>query len=282
MQFTRKNAGSSHSYWYTPDPVDGLDQPTIKLPGVTTIIGILDKPALVNWAAQQSASYAIEHWGELSNMDLLTRANKIERGRFESNKRAIIRGHTLHAMAEKLLNGEAVETVDQTTLDDITAIARLLEKWQINPVLTEAPLCNTDDLWAGTCDVVADVPKLGRIMLDYKTGKGVYDEVALQLAAYARANLRLEGIGKTAVQLPMIAGIDQNTGYVIHIQDGVAKLHPVRIDDDVYQTFLSLVDIWWHWTQVVSWSSKGSDVFNPPVGDPLIYETTEGNYHGHH
>ena len=37
MTFTRKNHGDNHSYY-----LDG-----VKIPGVTSIIGVLDKPALV-------------------------------------------------------------------------------------------------------------------------------------------------------------------------------------------------------------------------------------------
>ena len=54
-RFTRKNHGSSHSYLLDGAPI----------PGVTSVIGILDKPALVKWAASETAAYADEHWAEL-------------------------------------------------------------------------------------------------------------------------------------------------------------------------------------------------------------------------
>jgi len=275
-RFQRKNAGSSHSYWLTPAPTaDNPNPEARKLPGVTTVIGLLDKPALVAWAAQQSADYAIEHWDELANKPIGERQRLIERARFTSNKKATTKGQTVHAMAEALQNGKPVETTDAVMLADIQALARLLDQWQIQPVATEVPLCNTTDLWAGTCDVIADIPKLGRVMLDFKTGKAIYDEIALQLAAYARANLRLEGDGAAATEQPPFDGINTTVGYGIHVRDGLAQIQPVRIDDDVYQSFLSLVDLWWHWAEPTAWANRGKDIYNSPIGDPLIYETTE-------
>ena len=55
-RFARRNVGKSHSY-----TLDGR-----RIHGVTTVIGTLDKPALVDWAARETAAYADEHWTRLS------------------------------------------------------------------------------------------------------------------------------------------------------------------------------------------------------------------------
>jgi hypothetical protein len=56
---------------------------------------------------------------------------------------------------------------------------------------SEATVHSRTHQYAGTADIIATM-KVGRsklpVVLDFKTGKRIYDEVAMQLAAYARAD----------------------------------------------------------------------------------------------
>ena len=67
----RRNYGNGHGY-----QLDGR-----KVPGVTSITGKLDKPALIGWAARTAAGYAVDHWDELSRKPILERAKEIEDAR---------------------------------------------------------------------------------------------------------------------------------------------------------------------------------------------------------
>ena len=62
----RVNRGKGHSY---------VDTDTgEKIPGVTTYIGDgVPKPALVNWAGNSTAEYAVDHWDELSYVESYVR-----------------------------------------------------------------------------------------------------------------------------------------------------------------------------------------------------------------
>src|SRR5690606_1778475 len=69
MPFKRRNAGRGHYY---------VDEDGTRFDGVTTLLGEgLPKPALVNWAANTTADYAVDHWDELSRNTISERINKL-------------------------------------------------------------------------------------------------------------------------------------------------------------------------------------------------------------
>ena len=117
----RKNQGSGHSY-----ELDGR-----WIPGVTTVIGaVLDKPALVSWAARETAAYADEHWARLSGMRSADRIVELERARYATNKKATQKGHRIHALAERIQAGETVDVPTEILADVEHTVAALRGSWQ--------------------------------------------------------------------------------------------------------------------------------------------------------
>lgn len=247
-RFVRRNYGSGHGYL-----LDGE-----KVPGVTTVIKVLDKPALVNWAAKQSAGYAIEHWDELAGLPLIDRAAKIEKARFVSNKKAIVRGNRIHEFGEKLSTGQPVEVPDEYR-GPAEAYARFLDLWQLDVLRAETPVCHTEYRYAGTFDAIVHAPRLGTVMLDIKTGSGVYAETALQLAAYRYANLMVD-------DEPMI---DTDGAYVAHVTGDTVDLVPLKQDEQVTAAFLYCLELYETWLKRTGWDFKKEDSFDPVVGAPI-------------
>ena len=85
-RFSRKNFGNSHAYY-----VDGQ-----KIPGVTSVIGVLDKPALVNWASETTARHAVENWPRLTGMSMIDRFEELKKARYAVNREATVRGKRIH------------------------------------------------------------------------------------------------------------------------------------------------------------------------------------------
>lgn len=83
-----------------------------------------------------------------------------------------------------------------------------------------------------TCRGTGKSAKGRRVLIDYKTGKGVYPEVALQLAAYRHA----EFIGAPdGSEIPMP---EVDACVVLHIPDeGEYQLIEVQADEEVFQAF---------------------------------------------
>ena len=273
--FTRKNHGNSHSYY-----LDGM-----KVPGVTSIIGVLDKPALVNWAATSVAEHAINNWERLSGMTLVNRYEELKQAHRLKNKEAIVRGKRIHALAERISVGEAVDPQDASLVAAARAYADLLDAWELEPVMLEASVLNRDYLYAGTLDGVFTSPRLGTIIADTKTGKRAFSEVALQLAAYRNADVYLEERPRTGprggklpsdwVERPM-PSVDG--AVVIHIEretddsPAVAHLQPVQAGPDIFEQFLYLREVFAGWVERTGYDHRKSESYNPPVGAPLYPE----------
>ena len=58
--FKRRNYGGGHGYWLVNE--DGTET---DVPGVTTILSDAIPKQLKQWAADQAADYAVDHWAEL-------------------------------------------------------------------------------------------------------------------------------------------------------------------------------------------------------------------------
>jgi hypothetical protein len=72
-----------------------------------------------------------------------------------------------------------------------------------------------------------------QVIVDFKTGKAVYAEVALQLAPYARGEFIGAPDGRT--ELPMIP---VDLGAVLHLRaDGTYQFRLVRIDESIFAAF---------------------------------------------
>jgi hypothetical protein len=98
------------------------------------------------------------------------------------------------------------------------------------PILVEVVVYNCELGYAGTLDLVAEIG--GEVwLLDVKTGKHVFSEVAYQLSAYRFASHYVDAQGE---EQPMIK-VDRCA--VIHVTDKGWSVIPVQADNDVLKGF---------------------------------------------
>lgn len=169
-----------------------------KIVSVTTVIGETlgwSKNSLMFWAAREAASEAIRMKNEGLSDEECIRFGKI--AHVAKRDAAADAGSTAHAMMEALLTGDDVEDAIDPLLDpDIVDNARrcygkfvawwsekLAAGWSVVDV--EVMLVDRAIGVGGTPDLILRAPDGTLVVADLKTGKGVYDEVAIQLAAYA-------------------------------------------------------------------------------------------------
>ncbi|WP_156479467.1 hypothetical protein [Gordonia sp. QH-12] len=226
----RRNTGKGHYY---------VDANGDRIPGVTTILGDgLPKKALINWAANATAEYAIDHWDELGDMKASERLKKMQGGRYGITDKAKKRGTEVHGYAERLIQGEKVEGVPDLLRGHVEAYARFLDQFDVQPVVVEASVVNYTVGYAGTLDMIADIldPRTRehvRILADIKTNeKGIYGETALQLAAYRYAEFLSEGDG--GEERPMI---EVSHCAAIHVTSDSAELIPVTAERQQFLDF---------------------------------------------
>jgi hypothetical protein len=209
-------------------------------PGVTTVTDVLDKPALLRWHKEQIASAAVAHADRLlqdreaGNVDaavafLLKARNTGTDGRE--------RGSRIHETLEAIVRRQD-PVIDERDRAAVAGARAWLNENRIRPLEVEAFLINETLGYGGTCDLVADIN--GETwLLDWKTSKSVawpdgrvYDEMRLQLAAYAHAEFIARVGDASRYELPTIRRFG-----VLHVTDGGTRLYDADVTDDDWIAF---------------------------------------------
>lgn len=241
-QTKRVERGSNHSYL-----LDGE-----KVMGATTVLSkSIPKPALIAWAANESAKFAVNQWDELAVIPVADRLDRIRKEWRGVRDRAALRGTEVHNLAEQVVQGIEIEVPDHLA-GHLESYIKFLDDFQVVPVLVEKSVFSRTHKYAGTFDLVADIDGV-RWLLDIKTNaSGVYAETALQLAAYRFADFYIED---DFSEHPMPEVV--KTG-VIHVTAAGYELVPVLADKDQF-------DIFCHAIHMANWMDDNKDLVQPAL-----------------
>jgi hypothetical protein len=206
-------------------------------PGVTTIMGGgIPKPALYRWYAEQAAIYVEQNPGrveELREAPPVTKRNgktvsalvhEVTKAPEIVRDQAALRGTEIHALADRVAHGEAVEVPAQHA-KEVAGYAEWLDSWKVTTLLTERPCFSRNPRWCGTFDILFTSPYINDgnpVMGDVKTSKRVYGETAVQTGVYSRAEGYLDHDGEVQA-LPEIT----YTG-VMHVTADGTQFHPLN------------------------------------------------------
>lgn len=226
LPITRRNHGRGHSYF---------DANGVKLPSVTTIIsGGVPKPALVRWAARTAAEEAVDRWDELAALPISERQKIIADAPNARRNAAAARGTTVHEYAEKLVAGEEVAVPDELR-GHVESCAKFLDEWDVRAMHTESTLVNVTHGYAGTLDLIADLPGMGWVLLDWKTNaSGIFGDVALQLAAYRFAT----HIGAGSEEMPEV-----DSAAIVHVRADGYSLVPITAGPEQFRAFIAAMRV---------------------------------------
>ncbi len=173
-----------------------------RLPSVTTVLGVLNKPALMDWAWKCGCD------------GLDYKAVRDTAGGIGTLAHYLILCHLKH---------ETPDTSEYSAQDIDKAETCLIKFWEwdkqynICPILVETPLVSEPFGFGGTIDCLCQItqgPSIYKnMLLDFKTGKGIYPEMFYQLAAYshllAEHNMHHEGA------MILRIGRDENEGFEV-------------------------------------------------------------------
>ena len=140
----------------------------VRVPGVTTILSILNKPALVKWA---------------NNLGL----QGIDSSKYRDEMADI--GTLAHQMIVDYFNKVETDTSEYSKSQIDQAENCLLSFWnwekghKIEVIMAEAQLVSAQYGYGGTIDCFCELDGQPTL-LDFKTGKAIYPEMFYQLAAY--------------------------------------------------------------------------------------------------
>lgn len=202
-------------------------------PSVTTILGAIAKPALVYWAAKSVSEYVADNIDFVHDQVLRDRDDAIQimkASPYKSRDRAASLGSSLHAVAEAHSRGEALPPTPPAVAPYVRSFLEFIKDMQPEPLLTEEKVFHTGLTYGGTFDSIARIGGKN-IILDYKTGKGVYPETALQLVAYARGEFYDAGNAEKGA-MPQIDG-----AAIIHIREKGYAYVTADIGDETWNYF---------------------------------------------
>jgi len=240
---------AAHRYWLDGKPI----------PGVTTLLGKgLPKPALPRWAAKSAAEYVADNLEVLNALpDRESIIATVKQSPWTARARAAVRGTDVHAIAEELIHGREVD-VPEHLAGHVNGYVRFLDEWQPTPIITERPIANRKWWYAGKPDALVTLPSGERLLLDWKTSKGVYGETALQTAAYRGAEFYTDEDG---VEQPMPE------------VDGLAVVHITEFATEVYR-FTDAESAWKDWLHVL-WVARAEDRIRAQITSPATAPTED-------
>ena len=220
-------------YYQDPNGMKGM------VPSVTNILDMMNKPGLKYWAAKECATYASQNREKLATLTE-DEAWQLVRGapfaRHDDSPSAI--GDIVHGWIERRIKG------DSPTHDEVMASHQTV-KWMWNSFLkfedhykpqftdTEFTVWSDRYGYAGTADLAMRINGLN-VLTDTKTGKNIYPDTAMQLAALANADVILSADG-TVKPVPKF-----DRFAILHIRPRSASLVPVENIDEAFKVFLAL------------------------------------------
>ena len=258
---------------------------------VTTIIGVLDKPALQYWAANETAAAAVrdvEAWQAIERSSGTDEAKRwIAGARYRTprgERTAKDLGTAVHEACEKYALTGKVPELDDETRPFFEQFDGWLQKFSPVYQATEVTVYSPTYGYAGTCDGFFTIDG-ERLIFDLKTSKKSYDgrgnptpiypETALQLAAYRYAELaavwRPRRFEEFRRRYYLLSHAEANEALPVPEVDGglAIKITPehcigytMRCGEAVHRSFLYAIEM-------ARWQFEQS---KHAVGDPLERE----------
>lgn len=256
----KRGFGSVRTYAWPPLPPHDFEVISV----TSAIDGGLPKPALIGWAAKITAEKAVKNHATVAQMiesgQERDAVEYLKRARYGDSGAKADRGTIVHSALESFLDGRTLSEDDikhrleeahvptglwRSTAKMIEGIYKYLDHEEPEVYWSESTVYSRTHGYAGTADLIAKV-RVGdtraAAVLDVKTAKSIYDDVALQLVAYARADFVGLDDGTEAPLTPDGSPIEY--GVVIRpTPSGEYETATFALTDDVYGVFLNCLGV---------------------------------------
>lgn len=231
-----------------------------KYMSVTTALKAIPKDALMYWSAREVATEAVRmiDEGDYSScpgivlgyegpyvMDAAAAIKHLKGAPWIKRDNAGAIGDEVHGWAERIMAGETPdpEWLNRKRNNDVQKrvkhFLQWLEDFTIEPIHVEATIYNDTHEYSGSCDLMAYVtaPAHGwdrePVVIDFKTSKSIYGEVALQAVAYKNGEYIL---GDDGTKHPMP---ELRSGAVLHIHPNGYTFRELDVSNERYKNFLA-------------------------------------------
>lgn len=160
------------------------------IPGCTSVLGILSKPALLYWSANMASDYWKENikpgesYDELQLDSIWQRAKKAHT---QKKTDSATLGSFVHKWAEDYINGKDPGVpINEQMKGSVERWMKWGKDHDVKFLLSEQLVFSKSLKYAGTTDFICKID--GKMWLgDIKTSNAIYDEYLAQTAAYLHA-----------------------------------------------------------------------------------------------
>ena len=240
------------------------DDGGVKVPGVTSVLGMLPKGFLRFWGQKLVAEAAVEELGTVVSMvlrDPQAAVDHLKKAPDRFTRKAADIGTAAHDIFERLSRGETVGRVHPDLEPYVRHFNEYLDVVQPEYHFMEETVWSDsrgpDLAYAGSFDAFATIQG-EKVWLDNKTTRsGVHSEVGLQLGAYRFADSIIRQDG-SRVPMPKADG-----AAVLHVRPEGWKLVPVKADEQGFEYFLHLRETF-NYEKDYSKTIVGNEVFSGP------------------
>lgn len=220
----RKGRDAPRTYAWPPIPPHEFEVISV----TSAINGGMAKPYLIGWAAKMAAQCAVDDHAIVTAMldkgDERAAIDHIKGAQYRSKNVKADRGTIVHSAMEAYLKGKPL---DQEAVEGQLKEARVpLNMWKSTSKMaaglmefladeepevfwSEATVYSREHGYAGTSDIIGRMNIGGSrvpVIIDVKASKAIYDETALQLCAYAKADFVGLDDGTEAPLVPVKKG----------------------------------------------------------------------------
>ncbi len=170
--------------------------------GVTTITGLIDKSrVLIYWAVNLAKNYLLEihNGGDTITIEHIEEASKLHAQR---KKEAADLGTMVHKWAEDYIGAKVAKRKglempkDPRVLNGVIAFLKWVDEHKVKFLESERVIYSKKHKFIGTMDCVFTMGEEKHKVIhvgDFKTSKGVYDEMIFQVTAYEEAYVEETG-----------------------------------------------------------------------------------------
>jgi hypothetical protein len=263
--------GENRHYWRE-------DQPDVRYPSVTKIVDMLPKAFLPRWNASMAADLALDSIDYLQRMADRDRAGAkryIAGAAKRYTKQRSDIGTAAHKLFERMARGLPTGRVHPDMVPYQRGFAEFLDVVQPTLVRAEDVAWSDSLRYAGSFDAWLEllvIPQPDgtwvldpdnssgkavrvRVIDDWKTSRSVWPSVAIQMSAYAYADLIIDAEG-TEAPMPEFDG-----AVVLHITPEGWTLYPVYADE-----LRAAFEVFKHLRNVYDWETAGA---KRALGKPL-------------
>jgi len=197
-----------------------------KYPSVTTILSVLNKPFLLEWAVAQAFEKMTQDPQFTASL-LLTQPQALKK--FFGSAADEVRDEA--AEVGRGFHEEAAHSL-QTGIETVAGnrVSQLLSELSLTHTYSEVVVHSRTHSYAGTLDILALDQKGQHVVIDIKTGRSVHLEHFLQVSAYASAEFLADTF------MPPVA-----YGLIFHIREASTVYH-VNVHE-LFPTFLAALNL---------------------------------------